>query len=313
MDFPKKILFPSLKKSGRTTIWLLKIILPISLLVRFLDYFGVLTFIAQFLDPVFVHLGLPGSTAIIFITSIFLPLYAPLAIIMSMTVTLRELTILALMCQIAHNLPVESAIQAKTGTSFWSMFSLRVVVSILVGILLNLILPKEMGMPIFAKVNTEAMTSIVDVLVLWLKSSAQMALLIFTIITVLNVIYKLLEHYNLITKLSKAIEPVLRFFGLPTSTGFLWLIGYIVGLAYGGAMMIDQMSDGKVTKSDAELLNYHLAVSHSAIEDNLLFVALGVSVWWIFGVRLVASWIVVWMRRSFLQMRRKVIHSSSTI
>lgn len=298
MNFPKQILFPSLKKSGRTTLWLLKIILPISLLVRFLDYFGALAFIAQFLDPVFLHLGLPGSTAIIFITSIFLPLYAPLAIIMSMTVTLRELTILALMCQIAHNLPVECAIQAKTGTSFWSMFTLRVVVSILVGILLNLILPAEMGMPLFAKVNTEAMTSVGDVLVLWLKSSVQMALLIFTIITALNVLYKTLEHYNLITKLSKAMEPVLRFFGLPASTGFLWLIGYIVGLAYGGAMMIDQMNDGKVTRSDAELLNYHLAVSHSVIEDNLLFVALGVSVWWILGVRLAVAWIVVWSRKA---------------
>lgn len=298
MNFPKQILFPSLKKSGRTTLWLLKIILPISLLVRFLDYFGALAFIAQFLDPVFLHLGLPGSTAIIFITSIFLPLYAPLAIIMSMTVTLRELTILALMCQIAHNLPVECAIQAKTGTSFWSMFTLRVVVSILVGILLNLILPAEMGMPLFAKVNTEVMTSVGDVLVLWLKSSVQMALLIFTIITALNVLYKTLEHYNLITKLSKAMEPVLRFFGLPASTGFLWLIGYIVGLAYGGAMMIDQMNDGKVTRSDAELLNYHLAVSHSVIEDNLLFVALGVSVWWILGVRLAVAWIVVWSRKA---------------
>lgn len=299
MNFPKQILFPSLKKSGRTTLWLLKIILPISLLVRFLDYFGALAFIAQFLDPVFLHLGLPGSTAIIFITSIFLPLYAPLAIIMSMTVTLRELTILALMCQIAHNLPVECTIQAKTGTSFWSMFTLRVVVSILVGILLNLILPAEMGMPLFAKVNTEVMTSVGDVLVLWLKSSVQMALLIFTIITALNVLYKTLEHYNLITKLSKAMEPVLRFFGLPASTGFLWLIGYIVGLAYGGAMMIDQMNDGKVTRSDAELLNYHLAVSHSVIEDNLLFVALGVSVWWILGVRLAVAWIVVWSRKAF--------------
>ena len=294
MNFSNKIIFPSLKKSLRTTIWLLKIILPISLLVRFLDYFGALAFIAQFLDPVFVHLGLPGSTAIIFITSIFLPLYAPLAIIMSMTVTLRELTILALMCQIAHNLPVESAIQSKTGTPFWSMFSLRVVVSILVGMLLNLILPAEMGMPIFAKVTAEAMTSVGAVLMAWLKSSAQMSLLIFAIITVLNIIYNLLEHYNLITKLSKAIEPVLRFFGLPANTGFLWLIGYIVGLAYGGAMMIDQMSDGKVTKPDAELLNYHLAVSHSVIEDNLLFVALGVSIWWILGVRLAVAWLVVW-------------------
>ncbi len=309
MNFLKQILFPSFRKSGSTTIWLLKIILPISLLVRFLDYFGALAFIAQFLDPVFLHLGLPGSTAIIFITSIFLPLYAPLAIIMSMAVTLRELTILALMCQIAHSLPVESAIQSKTGTSFWSMFALRIVVSILVGILLNLILPADMGMPVFVKVDAEAMTSVVDVLVLWLKGSVQMALLIFAIITVLNVIYKVLEQHNLITKLSKAIEPVLRFFGLPASTGFLWLIGYIVGLAYGGALMIDQMNEGKVSRSDTSLLNYHLAVSHSVIEDNLLFVALGVSVWWILSVRLAAAWLVVWIRRIYLKMKRKTMYS----
>lgn len=313
MNFLKQILFPSFRKSGSTTIWLLKIILPISLLVRFLDYFGALAFIAQFLDPVFLHLGLPGSTAIIFITSIFLPLYAPLAIIMSMTVTLRELTILALMCQIAHNLPVESAIQAKTGTSFWSMFSLRIVVSILVGVLLNLILPADMGMPLFVKVNAELPTSVADVLVLWLKGSVQMALLIFFIVTVLNVIYKLLEQSNMIVRLSKAIESVLRFFGLSESTGFLWLIGYIVGLAYGGALMIDQMKEGKVTRSDAELLNYHLAVSHSVIEDNLLFVALGVSVWWILGVRLVVAWLVVWVRRIFLKMKRKAMYSYKNI
>jgi hypothetical protein len=64
-----------------------------------LDYYGILVFFAGLLDPVFIYLGLPGSTAIVFITSIFLPLYAPLAIITSMSITLRELTILALMCQ----------------------------------------------------------------------------------------------------------------------------------------------------------------------------------------------------------------------
>ena len=39
--------------------------------------------------------------------------------------------------------------------------------------------------------------------------------------------------------------------------------------------MVDQMRDGKVTKAEGSLLNYHLAVSHSILEDNLLFVALG--------------------------------------
>lgn len=302
----KRIVVFALNKSGRTTIWLLKIILPISLIVRFLDYVGALAFLAQFLDPVFAHLGLPGSTAIIFITSVFLPLYAPLAIIMSMSVTLRELTILALMCQLAHNLPVESAIQAKTGTSFWAMSVLRIAASLAVGVVLNLILPQEMGMPVFAQTAAEVSSSVGDVLLAWLKSSLQMALLIFAIVATLNFLYKLLEKYNLIAKLSKAIEPILTFFGLPKSTAFLWLIGYIVGLAYGGALMMDQMNDGKVSRSDASLLNYHLAISHSILEDNLLFVALGVSIWWILAVRLVLAWIVVWGRRVVARLRESV-------
>ena len=138
--------------------------MPISLLVRFLEYAGALAWIADYLNPVFVHLGLPGSTAIVFITSIFLPLYAPLAIITSMSITLRELTILALMCQIAHNLPVESAIQAKTGTSFWAMSILRVVTGLVIGFVLNLILPQEMGMPVFARTQAETIASVSDLL-----------------------------------------------------------------------------------------------------------------------------------------------------
>ncbi len=308
MNFYKEAVLPSLKKSGHTSIWLLKIILPISLVVRFLDYYGILAYIADFLNPAFLYLGLPGSTAIIFITSIFLPLYAPLAIITSMSLTLRELTILALMCQISHNLPVECAIQAKTGTSFWSMVTLRIFMSIMVAVILNLILPQDMGMPIFAQTNAAAMNSIGDVLILWLKSSLQIALLILVIVTTLNIVYKVLDEYHLIEKLTKIIAPVLKFFGLPTNTGFLWLIGYIVGLSYGGALMMEQMNEGKVTKSDAGLLNYHLAISHSIIEDNLLFVALGVSIWWILGVRFTAAAIVVWLRRLYLRLKIKWLY-----
>src|SRR5690554_1780920 len=304
MNFKKYILVPAMKKSGATTLWLLKIILPISLVVRFLGYFGVLEFLAGFLDPVFMNLGLPGSTAIIFITSVFLPLYAPLAIITSMSLTLRELTILALMCQIAHNLPVESAVQARTGTTFWSMTLLRITASIATGFVLNLILPREMGMPLFAQTGVEVMSSIPDVLLAWLKSSLGISLLIIAIVFSLNLLYRTLEAYNIIPRLSKGVEPLLKLFGLPPSTSFLWLIGCIVGLAYGGALMIDQMKEGKVTRTEANLLNHHLAVSHSVLEDNLLFVALGVSIWWILATRLILAWLVVWIRRGIIKARR---------
>ena len=111
MQFWHNIILRAFKKSAGTALWLLKIILPISLLVRFLDYYGVLAFMADFLDPVFVYMGLPGSTAIVFITSIFLPLYAPLAIITSMTISLRELTVLAL------------------GVSIWWILGVRFVIA----------------------------------------------------------------------------------------------------------------------------------------------------------------------------------------
>lgn len=282
----------------------MKIILPVSLFVGFLDYFGILVYLAQFLDPVFMHMGLPGSTAIVFITSIFLPLYAPLAIIISMPITLRELTILALMCQTAHNLPVESAIQAKTGTSFWAMTFLRIAVSIGIALFLNLVLPQDMGMPLFDTTAVEAVSTVGQLLAIWIKNSVKMGLILFGIILLLNVLYKILEAYRLIFKLSKTIEPVLRFFGLSSSVGFLWLIGYIVGLAYGGALMIDQMNEGKVSRTDARLLNYHLAVSHSVLEDNLLFVALGVSYLLILAVRLTVALAVVWLVRFIIFIRR---------
>ena len=314
MNYFKKIIAPSLKKSAKTSIWLLKLILPISLAFRLLDYTGLLVYVADFLNPAFTHLGLPGSTAIVFISSIFLPLYAPLALITSMTLTLRELTILALMYQIAQNLPVESAIQAKTGTSFGAMFSVRIFMSILIGFVLNLILPLEMGMPSFMQTSIESMNSLSDVFMAWGITSLRITVLIITVVTILMIAYRLLEEYNLINRLSKSIAPFLKIFGLPKNTAFLWLIGNIVGLAYGGALMIDQMNDGKVTKAEGSLLNYHLAISHSIIEDNLLFVALGVSLWWILVTRLIAAWIVVWTRRLFLNLKgrfsRQVVTSN---
>ncbi len=310
MQFRDKILYPAIKKAGPTTLWLLKIILPISLLVRFLDYYGVIALMANYLDPVFNYMGLPGSTAIVFVTSIFLPLYAPLAIITSMSITLRELTILALMCQIAHNLPVESTVQAKTGTSFWGMTLLRITASVMIGIVLNLTLPEDMGMPIFTQIDIETISSIPALLLIWLKSSLNILLIITVIVFSLNLIYRILEVYEWIPRLSKWVEPFIKVFGLPASTTFLWLIGYIVGLAYGGALMIDHMKEGKVSRTEGDLLNHHLAVSHSVIEDNLLFVALGVSFWLILSVRLVLAWMVVWLRRGVIKVKSRGLLSN---
>jgi len=79
------IILASFPTSAKTIWWLLKIIIPISLTVSLLQYWGVIAVFATFLAPAFSLLGLPGESAIVFISSIFLSLYAPIAIIATLS------------------------------------------------------------------------------------------------------------------------------------------------------------------------------------------------------------------------------------
>ena len=294
-----------LPKSVRLGLFLLKMILPISLTVRLLDYYGILAFLAQYLTPIFQHIGLSGNTAIVFLTSMFLPLYAPIAIVTSMAITMREATILALMCLVSHNLLVETAIQKSTGSSFIKMFVMRVSMSFVIAFVLNSIMPHE-GFKAWMVTTSLAKTdSIFQVLELWFFSSIKLSLLIISIITALMLVQRLLLEYKLLEPFAKSLSPLMKLFGLPKAVGFSWIVGNVVGLAYGGAIMIEEVKEGRLSTKDSDLLNHHLAINHSMVEDNLLFIVLGISAWWIILTRLVFAFIVVWSQRTFLHLRQR--------
>ena len=69
--------------------------------------------------------------------------------------------------------------------------------------------------------------------------------------------------------------------------------------------MVDMVDNSKISKSEAHYVNSHLSMSHSLIEDTLLFVVLGISVWWIMGTRLVFALIVVWVMRAVKLMNQR--------
>jgi hypothetical protein len=89
----------------------------------------------------------------------------------------------------------------------------------------------------------------------------------------------------------------------------LWLVGNVVGLAYGGAIMVEQMEQRKLSYGDGNLLNHHLAVCHSLLEDTIIFAAIGVPVLWVVPTRLFFAIVVVWILRGYSYMyARKVKH-----
>ncbi len=306
-----KCILRALPKAGKTCVWLLKIILPVSLLVRLLQYSGLLTKFSAWLEPLFSTMGLPGETAIVFITSVFSPLYAPIALITSMSLSVREATILALMCLISHNLIVESSVQAKTGSGFWEMTILRLSMSFVVAFLLNLIMPHSGWGVIGSSVTPEACNSIGEVFILWFGSSMKVVGTILVIVTSLMILHYILEEFNLMKGLSAVFHPVMKVFGLSSNAAFLWLVGNVVGLAYGGAIMAEQMAQKKLSYKEGNLLNYHLAMSHSLLEDTIIFIAIGIPALWIILTRLFFAVGVVWIRRAvdYIYIRKiKVYH-----
>lgn len=187
----------ALPKAGKTCLWLLKIILPISLLVRILQYSGILGQISDWLVPVFSLVGLPGETAIVFITSIFSPLYAPIALITSMSLGVREATILALMCLTSHNLMVESSVQAKTGSSFWEMTLLRLIMSFVIAFSLNWVMPHEGWGQVGIAQSAAVCDNWLEVFVLWFTSSMKVVISILIIVTALMILHYILEDFTL--------------------------------------------------------------------------------------------------------------------
>ena len=288
----------SLPKASKLCLWLMKIILPISLLVRLLQYWGVIDYLSDFLAPIFNFIGLPGESAIVFITSCFFPLYAPIAVMTSIVLTMREATILALMCLISHNLPVECAITHKTGSPFWRMVTLRVAMSFVAAIFLNWVLP-DYSEPFGMITQPETYASVGELVKAWALTSLSLIFTIILIVTGLMSLHKILEEFNLLDKISAPVAPIMHFFGMSDKASFLWIVGNLVGLSYGGAIMVDMVDNSKITKGEAHYVNSHLSMSHSLIEDTLLFVVLGISVWWIMGTRLLFALLVVWTMRAF--------------
>ena len=279
--------------------------LPISLAVRVLQYVGVIDWLAGWLSPVFSYIGLSGDSAIVFLTSIFLPLYPTIAVMATLTLTLREATILAVMCLVSHNLPVECSVAHKTGSHFGRIVAFRIVMSFVSAIVLNLLLPQS-DAPLAFLVSGVEVSSWGMLLTQWLCSSLALVVTILLIVTALMVLQRVLEEFGWMHRIAHSLSPLMRLFGLPPGCSLLWLTGNVVGMAYGAAIMIDEVEQGRLTRYEANLVNHHLGVSHSLLEDTMLFVAMGISFWWIFFTRLVLAMIAVWTMRAGEVIRRKL-------
>lgn len=135
-------LMPAIKKGLQKSLqllWLLtKIIIPVSCLVALLDYYGIIESIAIFFTPAMTILGLPGEATIALLLGFFVNFYAALGVITTINLTPQQITIMAVMIGICHELPVETAVCSYTGLRIPVSAALRIFTAFTAGLILNL-------------------------------------------------------------------------------------------------------------------------------------------------------------------------------
>jgi hypothetical protein len=289
----------------KTMLFLVRIMVPVSLAVSLLQWTGVLALLAKFLAPAMNLLGLSGESALVLVSAILLNNYSAIAVMETLPLTMREVTILAIMALTAHNLIVETAVMKKTSSSAFKMVVLRLGWAIVAGFVFNLILPIDKT--VFASVDASALArpEFVPMLVAWGYSTIRLVLKVILLVLGIMVIQRLMEEFKVMDLLSRPLVPVMRFFGLPESASFLWIVLNVVGYAYGAAIIMERVKDGKMKPQEADLFNHHAALCHSLFEDTVLYAAIGTPLFWITVPRLVMALIVVWFERFRRQRFRK--------
>lgn len=287
----------SIRPAIKTVTWLLKIMIPVTLVVSICDYLGWIELFSQFATPLFSFMGLEGKAAIPFVTGIFTNLYAAIAVMASLSLDFRTVTILTSMCLISHNLIVECKIQQKAGSPVLYTALLRLCSSIAMGLVLNQLLPADYSGTLLMPVVQERYASVTALLTGWGYSTLMMAVQMVLIVFTLNVIQNMLRALNLIEKMKRPLAPLMAILGLPKSTSILWIIANTLGLAYGGMAIVDELNKGEVSLPDVRLMNSSIALTHSLLEDSLIFISLGVGIFWVILPRTILSIIVVFLHK----------------
>ena len=183
--------------------------IPISLAVTLLQHYGAIAFAARYIDPLFRLMGLPGESAVVFITGAALTTYAAVAVLLSLTLTLRQATIISLMVLLCHALPMECTVTRRTGSSFAGMVVLRILMAFAAAFYLNLILP-EMPQTFGFATAPHAETTLVEMAENWTVSNLKLSIMIFLIIYAIMIMQNMLQAFNMLDAISKFLRPLMR-------------------------------------------------------------------------------------------------------
>lgn len=266
-------------RGKNSCITLFKFMIPVSILIRFIQQWGLLSYICDFLEPIMGIVGLPAETAIVWLTTMVVSIYGGFLTLFSIypsmePMTVAQMTTLFTMMLVAHTFPIEITISQKTGIKGWVMTSIRFGFAVILGFLMSRmynalgVLQDEASISPFL---TTSQTSWGAWAINELKNYGVITCVIFTLVVFLH----LLDVTGLIRVVNKIMEPTLKWLGISNKVLPITIIGLTLGIAYGGGLLIEESKQKDIDIKGIFYSMTLMGLFHSIIEDTILMLSMG--------------------------------------
>jgi len=273
-------LFSSIfKQSIKTSIILFKIMIPISIIVKLLQYTGAIEYIGMALYPLMKFVGLPGEMGLVWasamITNLFGGVLAFINLSAGLNLTIAQVTIISVMMLIAHIFPIELTIARKTGVKLLTMFIVRFGFAFIFGVLLNIIYKSFNYLQEPAVLHIKQSIVVNNSLWSWALNELKNYLIIYLFVFSLMLLLEILKRIGVIELITKALSPLLRFLGIGNGVITITIVGLTLGVVYGGALIINETKTKSINRRDVFYAMVMMGIFHSIIEDSILMISLG--------------------------------------
>jgi hypothetical protein len=269
-----------LAQSVRVCRELFVIMIPVVAAVKLLQELGAVPWLAMPLTPLMALVGLPPEMGLVWATALLNNIYSAIIVFLALdtvALTQAQVTVLATLILVAHNLPVELGIARKSGARLRFQFLARFGGALVLGMLLNAVYSASDTLqgPSAVLFTSRPVASANPSLWLWALGEAQKLGSIALIIFALMGLMRLLTAVGAIGLLNRLLRPVLKLIGIGPAASGITVAGLTLGIAYGGGLIIHEARSGRVDKRDVFFSLTFMGLCHSLIEDTLLMAMLG--------------------------------------
>ncbi|MGD7043392.1 nucleoside recognition domain-containing protein [Jeotgalibacillus proteolyticus] len=301
-------------KAGLQTTWTLgKIIFPVTFIVMLLQYTPVLPWITELIAPFMGLFGLSGEAAVPLVLGNFLNLYAGIAGILTLEMTVKEVFIIAVMLSFSHNLLIETGVALKVGVKLWVVLVVRLGLAFVSAIVINLVWSGGQEIAQYGMVPAQAGAEVSgwgSIVFMALEKAAFGVLQLAIIVIPLMIVIQIMRDLKWLDVFSRWMSPVTRGLGMKENTSMTLVAGLTIGLAYGAGVMIKAVQEDGVSKKDATLAFIFLVACHAVVEDTLIFIPLGIPVLPLLFIRITTAILLtmivayVWKRNETARERK---------